>query len=498
MMYDFFDNFFQRHPVKSIRLLEIIPPVASLFLISLPFWGSLVFPIFVAYFIIFFDIYWLYKSFTLAVYSYFGTRKVNEAEKADWLAKAKGCNNFEKIHHIIVIPNYKEKIEKLRETLETLKLQTFPHKRIHIFLAMENREKEASQKARTLQKEFQNDFGGVYYTMHPIKKGEVAGKSSNQAYAARRAYETLVAEKKLDINYLTISSTDADAKFDPQYFAYLSYGFLTSEEPHLRIWQSAIVFYNNFWQVPSFTRIISFFGSLWRTALLLQQVKLLPHATYSLSFKLLKDIGYWDTDVIPEDYRTFFKAFFKTQGKVEVEPIFLKTSVDAAQSSTYKSSLMNRYHQERRWSWGVSDVAVYFKWGLTVKGVSFWRKAFLLGNVLSDHVLWPAYWYIITISANLVVIFNPVFSRTSLGYMLPRVSGLILTVCLLSLLIMIYVDYILQARHTKPSKVRRLIFPFEFLLMPVAGFFLSSLPALISHVQLIMGKRLEYKVTEKV
>jgi hypothetical protein len=34
-------------------------------------------------------------------------------------------------------------------------------------------------------------------------------------------------------------------------------------------------------------------------------------------------------------------------------------------------------------------------------------------------------------------------------------------------------------------------------LMPISGFFLSSLPALISHIQLIIGKKLEYRVTDK-
>ena len=37
---------------------------------------------------------------------------------------------------------------------------------------------------------------------------------------------------------------------------------------------------------------------------------------------MIDKVGYWDTDVIPEDYKYFFKAFFKLDGQVEVEPIF--------------------------------------------------------------------------------------------------------------------------------------------------------------------------------
>ena len=212
------------------------------------------------------------------------------------------------------------------------------------------------------------------------------------------------------------------------------------------------------------------------------------------------DIGNWDVDVIPEDYRVFFKAFFKTKGRVVVEPIFLMTSMDAAQSHSYRRSLMNKYHQERRWSWGIADDATYIKWYLTIKDVPFWRKTVLVTNVIVDHILWPVNWFIITISANVVALVNPVFTRTSLGYTLPQLSAFILTLCLLSILAMIYVDYTLGPKKSKSrySLLRKILFPLEFLFMPVAGFFFSALPALISHVQLIIGKRLEYKVTEKV
>ena len=160
---------------------------------------------------------------------------------------------------------------------------------------------------------------------------------------------------------------------------------------------------------------------------------------------------------------------------------------------------MSKYHQERRWSWGISDDAVYLKWWFTVKDVPFFRKTFLVWNVLTEHILWPVNWFLITIAANVIVILNPVFTRTSLGYNLPRLSGFILTLCLFALFLMIYVDFNLRSkRYENASKIRQFIFLLEFVLLPISGFFLSALPALISHVQLLLGKRLEYKVTEKV
>lgn len=497
-MHALLTTFFTRYPRKSIRALEIIPPLLAVFLISMPFWGAVFFPLQLAYFIIFFNMYWLYKSANLAICSLISSRKIKNAEKIDWLDRVKPLPNFEKMAHVVIVPTYQEGITKIKETIESISDQTFPKSQIYVFVAFEEREKDAREKASELQKEYRGQFGGFYSTFHPDNPSEVKGKSSNQAYAARYANKILLEEGKLDVDYLTVSSVDADCIFDKQFFAYLSYKFLVSPDPYHLFWQSANVTYNNFWQVPSFIRIISFFSSLWRISLLVQGLKLIPNSVYTLSFKLLRQIDYWDTDVIPEDYRIFFKAFFRTAGKVSVEPIFLKTSMDSPKSNTYARSLLNKYHQERRWSWGISDDAVYLKWWLIVRQAPFFKKTYLVSNVILDHILWPANWYIITISANLIVFLNPVFSRTSLGYSLPRMSGFILTLCLFALFILIYVDFDMRSkRYAGTSKFRQFIFPLEFVLMPISGFFLSSLPALISHLQLIIGKRLEYRVTEK-
>jgi cellulose synthase/poly-beta-1,6-N-acetylglucosamine synthase-like glycosyltransferase len=466
----------------------------------MPVWGAFFLPIAVAYFIIFFDVYWFYKAVNLVVTSFIAAKKIRVAEKTDWLRKAKRLPDFSKVTHLVIVPSYKESYEKIKETIESVCDQTLSIKQIYIYMAFEAREEGIKEKAERLSKEYSNKFGGFFYTLHPDLPNEVKGKSSNQAYAAADAYKNLVESGKIDIDYMTVTSADADVIFDKQFFAYLTYSFLKVPDPHYTFWQSANVAYNNFWQVPSFTRVISFFGGLWRTSVLVQHARLVPNSVYTLSFKLLMNIGNWDVDVIPEDYRVFFKAFFKTKGRVVVEPIFLKTSMDAAQSQSYRRSLMNKYHQERRWSWGIADDATYIKWYLTIPGVPFFRKTALVLNVILDHILWPVNWFIITVSANIVVLLNPVFTRTSLGYSLPQISSFILTLCLLSILAMIYVDYMLGPKKSthRYSKLRKMLFPLEFMFMPVAGFFLSALPALISHIQLIIGKRLEYKVTEKV
>ena len=497
-MTKFFQKVFNRYPIKTKRSLELLPGLFSWMLILFPIWGSLFIPYIVAYFILFFDVYWFYKSFSFAIAAFIASKKIKAAENRDWLKEARKNKNFERINHVAIIPNYTESVDKLRTTVASIASQTFPTKNIFVILAMEKREKNGEEKANTLIKEFKNVFGGIFATYHPDVVDEVKGKSSNQAFASKIAYNKLVKKSIININYATVSSVDADSVFDRQYFAYLSYEFLNDPKPHVKFWQSAIVFHNNIWKVPSPTRIICFFGSLWRMAVLIQKDRLISNSTYSLSFALLRNIGFWDTDVIPEDYRIFFKAFYELNGKTRVEPIFLKTSMDAPLSSSYINSLKNKYHQEHRWSWGVSDDPLFIKWWFTVPNVPFIRKTVILYNVLLEHFLWPVNWFIITIAANIIPLINPVFSRTTLGYNLPRLAGFILTSCLIAFVVMIIIDFRNRSKDHKLSKVRQLLFPFEFLLLPLVGFFLSTLPALVSHIQLMMGKRIEYKVTEKL
>src|SRR3989344_5938375 len=115
-MTSFFDRIFTTYPIKTRRFLELSIGTMTWIFILAPLWGSFLAPLYMAYFIVFFDVYWLFKSFHLVHSSFIATKKITQAEKTDWLEKAKSHEGFEKIHHVLIIPNYEERIEKLQET----------------------------------------------------------------------------------------------------------------------------------------------------------------------------------------------------------------------------------------------------------------------------------------------------------------------------------------------------------------------------------------------
>jgi hypothetical protein len=119
--------------------------------------------------------------------------------------------------------------------------------------------------------------------------------------------------------------------------------------------------------------------------------------------------------------------------------------------------------------------------------------------VVETHLFWPTSFFLLTLGASIPTIINPVFNRTTLGHNLPRMSGFILTVTTLFLVVLIVLDA--KSRPKKPvtfSIARTPLLLFQWILLPIVSFFFSSLPALDAHTRLLLGKRLEYKVTEKI
>lgn len=481
------------------RALEMVPGLVSWNMILFPIWGSFVFPQVVAFVVLLFDVVWFYRSAAMGLSAIASYIKIEAGKKYNIFKDVSKIKDFEKVFHIYMIVNVNEPLHTLERSLEAIANQDFPRERIVAVLAMEEREKEARQKADFLIKKFDGRIGQIYATFHPLLSGEVVGKSSNESYAAKWVKEKVVDEMRLDINFVTITTADADSVPHPKYLSTLTYQFLKSQNRYRRFWQGAVLFYNNIWRIPLPSRVLNSLNTVWQMAQLSRPDRLINYSTYSTSLKMVDEVGYWDTDVIPEDYRMFFKCFFKFQGEVEVEPIFLPISADAAESKTVWKTFKNQYLQQQRWAWGASDDPNFIKWWLTISDVPFWKKTRRVFKVLSDHLFWPVNWFIVTLGTNIPILLNPQFSQTVLGKKLPQLSSTILTLCLLFLLVTVYIDLKSRPQRTsRVSRARRLSEHLGWLLLPIFGFFLGALPGIDAHTRLLLGKYLEYRVTEKI
>lgn len=489
---------FETFPIRMRRILEISIPFLAWVIITLPLWLSFWHPALVAYFVILFDVYWFYKSATLAIYGLRAYAKLGVNIQIDWLTEVKKLPHWKKIYHVIIIPEYKEPLSVLRDTLTNLALTDFPKENIFIVLATEERDDTALETAEKLRDEYVQRFGNFWITRHPELSREVKGKSSNMAWAGKWVAEK-IKELKIDMGNVTVTSCDADALLHPKYYSYLTHKYLTDKERYYHFYQTAVMFYSNIWRIPLPGRVLNTIGSVWSLAKLEMTDRLINFSTYSVSLKTVVEVGYWGTDIIPEDYHLFFKTYFAKGEKVSAVPIFLPTMVDAAESTTFRKTMVNQYEQNKRWAWGVSDdpwvIRNFFLHPEIPLGNRIWR----LFHLLEEHLLWPVNWFILTLGSTIPPLVNQSFARTVLGRNLSLISSVILTISALFLIVVIVLD--IKLKPPCPVSFKKWRSPILFLqwvTLPVVGFFLSTLPGLDAHTRLMLGKRLEYRVTEKV
>lgn len=489
---------FDKYPRQFQRVFEIIFPLLTWLIITMPIWLSPFHPAVVAYFLLTFNVYFFYKSFKVTVYSTLSYLRLKKLSQVDWKNKARKLPDFPKVYHTVIITNHQESVEKVRRTLQFLSNQDFSQKKLFIILAMEEREgNQAKERADQLIKEFKNKFGLVTATFHKLLSNEVIGKASNSTFAAR-VISKIVRKKGLDPGLITVTSCDADSLIPPKYFSYLTYQFLTDSEKYYHFYWAPVLLYSNFWELSLPVRIQATLSSITRLSMLARPDNLIQISTYSLSLKMLEKIGYWDTDIIPEDWHIFLQAFFTLGEKVKTLPIYLIVSRDAVNNVNFFSTIKSRYEQEKRWAWGITDIP-YALYKFFTTRIPFMPKLLRVTYVIETHLFWPISFFILTLGAFVLGLVNPAFGRTSLGHNLPRMSGLILTMTTIFLLVLIIID--IKSRPKRPttfSVAKTPLLIFQWILLPVVSFLLSSLPALEAHTRLLLGKRLEYKVTEKI
>ncbi|MBI3577550.1 glycosyltransferase family 2 protein [Candidatus Gottesmanbacteria bacterium] len=489
---------FLRYPNKTRRFLEILVPALSWILITMPLWLSFSHPALVAYLIITFDVYWFYKSFTLTVGAIKSFLILSAHVKVDWLARAKECAGFEDLYHVIVIPEYQEPLHVLRRTLTNLTKQDFPKERIIIVFATEAKDQEARETERIVRSEFASRFGKFITTRHVLHFGEVAGKSSNMAWAAKHVAEKLKAWQ-IPIENVLITSCDADALLHPKYLSNLSFAFLTDPERYSHFYQGAIFFYSNIWRIPLPNKVFNTIASIWNLSLLSQPSRLINFSTYSVPLSTTAAAGGWGIDVIPEDYHIHFKVYFHKGKNVRTESIFLPVLVDAAEGHGFFQTFRNQYEQYKRWAWGVSDIPFVVREAILHSEIPLSDRLRRVIALLEQHIFWPANWFLLTLGSSLPPLINPAFARTVLGHNLARLSSSILTLSAVFLLVVAFIDWRMKPPRPKEYAAWKLPFLYlQWLTIPFISFFLSALPGLDAHTRLMLGRRLEYRVTEKL
>lgn len=431
---------------------------------------------------------------------------VNELQKEinllDLVKKRGSLTKPEELNHVIMIPHWKEPYSVLEDTMTALSKSTFPTKQISVILAAEARDPEGVSKSEMLKKQFKDTFGNIWISNHELQEDEIIGKSSNMAWAGKMAKEKI---EKLgwDLKKTTITSCDADSIIPPRYFSYMSYEYLTQENAEYKFYISAILFYANIWRLPFYARVKNSVNSLYNVSQLCRTDKLKPFSTYTTSFWLIDQIGYWTPWVTPEDFHIFFKSLFHFPEKVAPVALYNTIYSDAAEGDTHLDTIKNNYFQERRWSWGVSDDGWLVKQmiKLATQGRLNLRTVYRATHVIFDHTVGIATTVIIVLGGNLPTLLNEEFSETVFGSNLASGSAAIIRTTIVFFIFLIVFDNIYlkppKPDNKRPTLLNRILSLLEWLVLPIVNFTIVFLPGVEAHTRLLFGKYLEYYLTKK-
>jgi len=506
---------------KIYRLLEILPGFCSwLILLSLVVL-SYFRPILVAYFIIAFDIYWLLLVIYLMLHLVVSYRLMKKNLAKNWREELTGLPTVDirvkningqdeivknvswpDIIHLLILPVYKESLEIMRPTIKAIIDSGYPLDKIIIVIALEARAgQESLVWANLLMDEFGLYFRNFLISVHPDNiPGEIKGKGSNQAWAAKLVKVKIIDKENLDYNKIIVSVFDIDTVIYPEYFHILTYKFLTSSYPHRLSYQPIPIYNNNIWEAPFFSRVAASSNTFWQMMQQIRQEKLATYSSHAMSWRALSEIGFWSTNMVSEDSRIFWHCFCYYRGDYRVEPLHYPVSMDVCMDEKKLTTIKNLYKQQRRWGWGVENIPyLIFNtlkiWPNIPKGKFINRIIVQLYGFLS----WSTNALIIAVIGWLPLFLGGNrFTSTVLSNNLPSITRTLMTLAMTGLVVSAIMSTLLLPSKPKNFGFIKYVFiVVQWMILPISIIIFGAIPGLEAQTRLMLGKYLGFWTTPK-
>ncbi|MDX1607594.1 MAG: glycosyltransferase family 2 protein [Candidatus Spechtbacterales bacterium] len=494
---------------KLYRRFEMLPGLLVWGTFAIVILLSWLKPVWMSIIIIAFAFFWLLKSVYLAIHTRSAYKIMLRHEKINWIDKLKklpkedyraNVDNWQNIWHLIVIPMYNESFEVVGQSFEALASSDWPKDKMIVVLSAEELGGEKAQKTmRKIERKYKDEFFSVITTTHPAGlKGEMAGKGSNETWAAKKAGEIIDANN-IPHDAILVSALDSDTVVYPRYFSCISYHFLTAEKPYRSSYQPIPLFINNIWQAPALSRISAFSSTFWHTLSQERPEKQTTFSSHSMTYKALLDVGYWQTNVVSEDSRIFFQCFLRYSGDYSVVSLYYPIAMDANVAPSYTKTLKNIYKQMRRWAYGSENIP-YLLFGYTkdksIPFMKFFRHAF---NKIEGFHSWATHALLLFIMGWLPIFLGgDEFNVTSTAYnLLPMVRWL-LTAAMIGLVSSAYLSILLlPPRPPNYGKHKYIVMVAQWLLIPFTLIIFGAFPAIEAQTRLMLGKYMGFWVTPK-
>jgi len=543
---------------RAQRIMEMIPGILTWTTLIGMIVLSVMLPIWIAVFIIMFDLYWIFRTIFITYYSVVAYRRFQSGKKLDWwercqnivhplqyaqeltsritslrgsltemiflkekrkvkqeivrlleyqkdvqriIATGDEILDWRKIVHVVLLPTANEPAEVIEPAIQAVMDCNFPNQQIIILLATEEREPEGQrlEKVKYLQNKFKGVFRDFLVTAHEVSNDELKCKASNATYAAKKLMVYLD-QHEIDYTRVIFSNFDCDSVCHKEYFAALTYAYITDPKRLQRSYQPLPMYHNNLWDTNAFVRVIVTGSSFWH---MFQSTRrqMVTFSSHSEPFDTLVKVNFWPLNMISEDSIIYWKCFAFYHGDYKVQPIYLPVSLDAVLAETYWKTIKNQYKQKRRWAYGIENFPVIMRALWPDKKVKLRKKFSIAFEMLEGHHSWATSAFILAILGWLPLIFGgPAFNESVLAHNLPFVTRYLMMIAMGGLVISMFLNFfLLPPRPAKYSKKRYIYMFLQWFLAPIIAPTLGAMPAIDSQTRLLFGNYFgEFWVTEKM
>ncbi len=483
------------------RLLGILPGFLVWFTIVASIALSFVRPLWVIYFIIIFDLYWLFRVAYFLPFLLTSWTRYRLALKTDWQKLALGHADHGRIRHLVFLPTYKEEAGVIRDTLERLATGSYPADRIMVVLAGEERDKENFERnVAALKPEFEKRFLAFFTTVHPKDlPEEIPGKGSNLNWSGHQIAPQ-VERMGFTPEDVIVSSFDVDTLIHPQYFSCLTHLYLSSPAPTRHSYQPIPLYNNNLWESPAAVRVAMFGTTFWLLTELSRPEGMMTFSSHSMSLRMLLDVDFWQKDIVSEDSRIFLQGLVKYHGDYHVTPMYLPVSMDTVMTGSYWKALIALYKQLRRWAWGVENFPFMAMAFSRDTEMPWQTKVGYLWKQVEGMYTWATAPMLIFIMGRLPFLVAPEsFREFAVFQNTPFTLEWLMRFAMVGAFISAGLAFTLlppRPAHV-PRRQTLVVTVFQWLLLPVTFIVFGAFPAIDAQTRLMLGKNLGFNVSPK-
>lgn len=483
------------------RIYEMLPGLLVWTVLLSMFVLSFLKPLWVIYFIILFDLYWVFRVVYFIFYLSLSWRSYKMTLRTQWMDKVRALGNkTDEYVHCVFLPVYNEDEEVVRTTVEALMHSSYPSSRMIVVLAGEERQKEHFMSfAPKLQKEFEQHFYSFILTVHLTGvEGEIPGKGSNLHYAGHEVKRWLD-DRKIAYENVIVSAFDIDTIVHPEYFACLTYLYANHPNPTRASFQPVALYNNNIWESAAPLRIMAFGTTFYMLFAFARPELLVTFSSHSMSFKALVDVGFWQKNIVSEDSRIFFQCWFKYGGNYEVVPMYIPVSMDTVSDPSFKKSIVNLYKQQRRWAWGVEHVP-FLLWNLPKHSeIPWFKRLHRLWSQWEGKFSWCTTSIFILVFGRLpLLVAGDEVRSTVLFQNTPHILEWLMFASMGGLVTSMILSMRLLPRP--PQSASRSVWIYmllQWVLVPISLIFFSAIPAIDATTRLMLGRYLGFNVSQK-